>query len=115
MIIITENTTLENIKKLEKTSFFPDMVKAVVDIEQELIAVNGELHADLEELLLNNGSKQQSLYGINIYFGNGEIEFDSMINPPRNLEAGFPRGGRGVADPIAREKIVKVVNKWITI
>ena len=43
----------------------------------------------------------------------GEIEFDSLINPPRNREAGYPRVGRGVADPKAREKIVEVVKKWI--
>lgn len=42
-----------------------------------------------------------------------EIEFDSLINPPRNREAGFPRAGRDVADPIAREKIVEVVHQWI--
>ena len=72
-----------------------------------------ELHSDLEQLLLENGSKQQLLYGINIYYDNGEIEFDSLINPPRNREAGYPRVGRGVADPKAREKIVEVVNKWI--
>ena len=70
-------------------------------------------HSDLEQMLLENGSKQQSLYGINIYYDTGEIEFDSLINPPRNREAGYPRVGRDVADPAAREKIVEVVNKWI--
>lgn len=51
--------------------------------------------------------------GINIYYDNSEIEFDSLINPPRNREAGYPRVGRDVADPVARGKIVEVVNKWI--
>lgn len=50
---------------------------------------------------------------MNIYFDNGEIAFDSLINPPRNREAGYPRVGREIADPKAREKIVVVVNKWI--
>ena len=49
------------------------------------------------------------LYGINIYDDNGEIEFDSLTNPPRNREAGYPRVGLGVADPKAREKIVEVL------
>ena len=57
----------------------------------------------IEQMLLENGSDQKSLYGFNIYF-DGEIEYDSMINPPRNREAGFPRVGRDVVDPVAREK-----------
>ncbi len=51
-------------------------------------------------------------YGFNIYY-DGEIEYDSMINPPRNRAAGYPRVGRDVADPIAREKIKEIVAKWI--
>ena len=54
-----------------------------------------------------------NLYGINIYYDTGEIEFDSLINPPRNREAGYQRVGRYVADPAAREKIEEVVRKWI--
>ncbi len=67
---------------------------------------------DLEELLLENGSSQRHLYGFNIYYDK-EIEYDSMINPPRNREAGFPRVGRDVADPKAREAIKEIVDKWI--
>ena len=51
---------------------------------------------------------------LNIYF-DGEIEYDSMINPPSNREAGYPRVGRDVADPVAREKIKELVEKWIKI
>lgn len=89
------------------------MSKAVVDTGRELIAVNAELHSDLESLLLENGSEQRNLYGINILFDEREIEFDSMINPPRNREAGYPRAGRTVADPEARKRIEEVVSKWI--
>jgi hypothetical protein len=84
-----------------------------VDIEKDLLAINAELHSDLEKYLLDNGSNNRDLYGINILLDDFEIEFDSLINPPRNREAGFPRVGRDVADPVAREKIVEVVNKWI--
>ena len=91
-----------------------EMVKAVADIDKGILALNAELHSDLEQLLLENGSDQKSLYGFNIYF-DGEIEYDSMINPPRNREAGYPRVGRDVADPAAREIIRSLVEKWITI
>lgn len=94
--------------------FFNDeeMVKAVADIDEGILAINAELHSDLEQLLLDNGSSQSSLYGFNIYFDK-EIEYDSLINPPRNREAGFPREGRGVADPKARQAIEEIVEKWI--
>ena len=115
MKILDKLLSLDELGCIESETFFSDMcmMKAVVDIEKGILAVNAELHSDLERLLLENGSNQKSLYGINIYYDNGEIEYDSLINPPRNREAGYPRVGRGVADPKARERIVEVVNKWI--
>ena len=57
--------------------------------------------------------QQRRLQSIKVifYYDTGEIEFDSLINPPRNREAGYPRVGRYVADPAAREKIEEVVRK----
>lgn len=60
-----------------------DMVKAVVDVARGVMAVSGELHSDEEALLLDDGSRQPDLWGINLYPGeSGQdwIEFDSMIN-----------------------------------
>lgn len=86
------------------------MVKAVVDIKRELVAVDAGLHADLEELLLEDGSAQDDLWGINFYPEDEEfIEFDSLINIR-------PRQGnrsRGVEDENTRQKIIEVVEKWI--
>lgn len=115
MKILDKIISINELNCLEEKTFFSDMnmMKAVVDIGREILAVNAELHSDLEQMLLENGSNQKYLYGINIYYDNGEIEFDSLINPPRNREAGYPRVGRGVADPKARERIVEVVSKWI--
>ncbi len=116
MIIVDRTISLEELPNLEVKMFFneDEMVKAVADIDKGILALNAELHSDLEQLLLDQGSSQSSLYGFNIYF-DGEIEYDSMINPPRNREAGYPRVGRDVADPVAREKIKELVEKWIKI
>jgi hypothetical protein len=116
MIIVSKIIPLESLPKLEEKMYFneDEMVKAVADIDKGILALNAELHSDLEQLLLDNGSAQKALYGFNIYF-DGEIEYDSMINPPRNREAGFPRVGRDVADLVAREKIKELVEKWIKI
>lgn len=115
MLILTGKMNKSDLESIEKETFFSDinMIKAVVDINQETIALNAELHSDLEQMLLDHGSNQESLYGINIYYDTGEVEFDSVINPPRNRAAGYPRVGRYVADPAAREKIEEVVKKWI--
>ena len=91
---------------------FGDMVKAVVDLQKEIMAVGGELHADEEAFLLDQGSKQSDLWGINIYtdvvMPDG-LEFDSMINirPSQNNRS------RGVEDPEIREKIISIVNNLV--
>ena len=113
MKVLTERVNKEQLIHIEDEVFFEEMMKCVVDIEKKVIAVNAELHADLEQFLLEQGSGQDNLYGINILYDEWEIEFDSMINPPRNRAAGFPRAGRDVADPKAREIITEVVHQWI--
>ena len=63
--------------------FFTDMVKDVVDLERGIAAVGGELLADAEQRLLEDGSRQEDLWGANYYPGRGEdgcIEFTSLIN-----------------------------------
>lgn len=91
---------------------FGDMVKAVVDIEEEIIALDAELHADLESLLLKEGSKQVNLWGINLYpelLGDQFIEFDSMIN----IRPSVGNRSRNVESEEIRQRIVAVVSKRI--
>jgi hypothetical protein len=88
------------------------VVKAVVDVDRELIAVDAELHSDLEALLLGNGSKQKNLWGINFYpemQGDDFIEFDSMIN----MRPSQGNRSRGVDDEGLRKKIIEIVAKRI--
>jgi hypothetical protein len=89
---------------------FGDMVKAVVDVDRQLLAIDADLHADLESLLLESGSAQNSLWGINLYPDEAEdfVEFDSLIN----IRPMSGNRSRGVDDPETREKILEVVSKW---
>ena len=92
---------------------FGNMVKAVVDIEREVLAIDGELHSDLEALLIEDGSNPQSLWGINLYpelQGGDFVEFDSMIN----MRPSQGNRSRGVEDAKTREKIIQVVAKRIS-
>lgn len=63
--------------------FFEDMVKYVMDIERQVAAVGGDLHADAKALLLAAGSLQDDLWGANYYPGRGQegcIEYTALIN-----------------------------------
>lgn len=88
------------------------MVKGVVDINRRLLAIDAPMHADLEQLLLGDGSSQDDLWGINLYFEDADedfVEFDSMINirPRQNNRS------RSVESPETRAKIIEVVNEWM--
>lgn len=91
---------------------FGNLVKAVVDIEKEIMAVDGELHADEAGLLAENGSRHENLWGINIYpevESEDWIEFDSMVN----LKPLLGNRTRGVDSPAIKEKIIKIVNQLV--
>lgn len=111
MKILQTSTTTGELKKTAAV-LFGDMVKAVVDVDRRLIALDAELHSDLEALLLENGSSQNSLWGINLYpdrRADEFIEFDSMINirpSQRNMN-------RGVDDQATRQNIANIVRQWV--
>jgi len=91
---------------------FGDLVKAVIDVERRVVVVDAELHADQEAHLLAGGSRQQDLWGINLYPELSEsewIESDSMIN----LRPSFGNRSRGVDDPAIREKIAALVGDLV--
>jgi len=111
MKIIENSITLGDLKKMAREKF-GNFVKAVTDVERQIVAVDAELHADLEALLLENGSKQKDLWGINIYpelDGEDFLEFDSMIN----LRPSQGNRSRGVEDANIRERIKTIVNKLV--
>ena len=91
---------------------FGDMVKAVIDIERKIIALGGELHSDEEALLLDDGSAQRNLWGINLYPSADEadwIEYDSMIN----VRPSQGNRSRGVDDAGLRDAIRRIVNGFV--
>ncbi len=82
MKLITEPLSLEELWNNREVKF-EDMMKMVVDVGQEIIGADAELHADLEALLLENGSQQRDIWGINIYPDQSDedyIEFTALIN-----------------------------------
>ena len=93
---------------------YGNLVKGVVDINKQILVLDAEMHADEEQWLLENGAKQNDLWGINLYpdkFGMDEfIEFDSMINirPRQNNMS------RGVEDETIRNRIIAIVHEKVS-
>ena len=92
---------------------FGDLLKAVVDVEQEIMAVGGEMYADEEVILMEQeDSKREHIWGINLYpekMGEDLIEFDSVIN----LKPSFGNRSRGIDDPKIKEKIRNIIKKLV--
>jgi hypothetical protein len=109
--ILRDAVTRDELHEIAKQQF-GDMVKAVVDVEQGIMAIGGELHSDEEAMLLDQGSVQKNLWGINLYPERPVpewIEFDSMINVR-------PSGGnrsRYVESAEIRETVTAIVNRLV--
>ena len=114
MEILSKKISRDELNKMD-SGYFEDMIKAVVDIEKQIIGVDAELHADIEGALIDEGSEQRNLWGINFLTDEDDIEefveFDSLINirPKQNNRS------RDVEDENIRNKILEVVEKWIEI
>ena len=111
MQILQQKITREHLKTLANNTFV-DMIKCVADVKQGLLAVDAELHADLESMLLENGSEQDYLRGFNLYpdeIGDDFIEFDSLIN----IRSWQGNRSRDVEDENVREQIREIVSKYI--
>lgn len=84
----------------------------MVDLEKNVIAIGGEMHADAEEILIGQGSKQDNLWGINLYpFEKDEdfIKYISLINiSPRRKNLDME-----IQDPGIKSQIKKLVDKLI--
>lgn len=105
--IIRDKISREELKELAK-EFYVEMVKGVADIERGIIALGGEWHIDANEVLMQDGSEQQNLWGFNVYLDK-RIEYHSLINirplqNNRTLE---------VQDENIRKKMFDIINTSI--
>lgn len=110
--IVETPITLADVRQAAAASY-GDMVKAVVDIEKRILALGGEMHADAEAVLLQAGSTQDNLWGINLYPdlpANQWIRFESLINvrPQANNRS------MEIQDSEIKETIRAIVGSLIT-
>lgn len=111
MQILSEKISKDKLKVLAANTFV-DMIKCVADVRLGLLAVDAELHADLESLLLENGSLHEDLWDFNLYpdeAGDDFVEFDSLFN----IRAWQGNRSRNVEDETVRQQIRDVVSKYV--
>ncbi len=108
MQIILKPTSLEQLWK-DRLTDFEEIMKIVVDVDKNILAIDAEMHADLEKFLLESGSAQKDLWGANVYPMNKpeeNLEYTSFIN----IRPSQGNRSMEVRDLNIREKIQKIVS-----
>ena len=110
--IVKAPISKDELKNLAREGF-GDMIKAVVDVQQGIMAIGGELHADEEVVLTEReGSTREDVWGVNLYpdaTDDGFIEYNSMVN----IKPAQGNRSRGVENREVQEKIKAIVKKLI--
>ena len=107
MQILQHSISKDELKLIAQNTF-GDMVKCVADVRRKLLAIDADLHADLERLLLDDGSDQADLWGFNLWVneeGDDFVEFDSLIN----IRSWQGNPSRDVLDQEVRAAIKRIV------
>ena len=107
-MMLVDKITVDELRAMSEYMSEP-LVKGVVDITKRLLVIDAGLHSDEELFLLQRGSRQADLWGINLWpelYGAEEfVEFDSMIN----IRPEQSNRSRGVEDNSIRKMICDIV------
>ena len=109
--IIKQKITTPQLKQFAAEDY-TTMIKGVADIEQEIMAIGGRLHAEAEAVLLDQSSRQENLWGFNIHFNKSKeemVEYYSFINIRPN-QNNFQME---IKNHELRNKIKKIVEAFI--
>lgn len=105
--LIQERATQEQLE--EMLEILSSYIKLAVDIEREILAGGGELHADCEAVLLENGSKQVDIWGADWYPLTQEVGYESLINiRPRQNNRSME-----IQDPMIRQQVAQIVQQLL--
>lgn len=109
--IIDKKITESELREIAK-DFYGDMIKGVVDIERKILAMGGEYHIDANMVLIENGSKQQNIWGFNWYFDKTQdkkIEYISLIN----IRPAQGNRSMEIQDESLRNNMKKIILKYL--
>lgn len=109
--IVKDKISTEELEAIGQ-EFYQSIIKGVVDIEKQIVAFGGEYHIDASEILINNGSSQNDVWGFNIVFDRPKdswIEYISLIN----IRPQVGNLDMEVQDKALREKMKNIINSKI--
>lgn len=114
MQVVDKNISINELKSMAARNKSAYLVKAVVDIQKEIMAVDLEMHADGECLLIEKcSSEADALWGVLIHpdqDGDNRIECNSMIN----FRPFLGNKSRFIENSEIKEKIKAIANKLIS-
>lgn len=92
---------------VQLTRFFSDYIKVVADINQKILYGGSEFHADIEKILLDQGSLQENIWGGGVNLKTRKIDCLAIINirPGVNPDP-------NILDQNVREKFINVVKSF---
>lgn len=110
--IVEDSITKEEMAEIAQ-EFYVNIIKGVIDVEREIIALGGEYHMDANMVLIEHGSQQDNIWGFNIYLnrdGDDWLEYASLINirPAAGNRSMF------IEDKELCDKIKKIISKKIS-
>jgi len=101
--IIRERATTQQME--EMLLVLETYVKLAVDLERGILAGGGALHADCEAVLLEDGSRQEDVWGADWIPSAQQVTFESLINiRPRQNNPSLE-----ILDSGIRERVAEIV------
>lgn len=99
------------LSKLVKENY-GEMIKGVVDVAREIVALGGELHADAQAALLQDGSHPEDIWGFNIYVDKPRqqrMDYTSFIN----VRPSAGNRSMEIQDHVLRKRIRTIVDSLV--
>jgi len=111
MIFVDKPVNLKSIW-IDRETTYTELLKFAIDVENEWVVIDGEMHADCETILLEKGSQQQNIWGGNVYPENSDddlLEFTSFIN----IRPSQDNPSMNLQNTELRDKITQIINKLL--
>ena len=109
ILIIRNRASQEQVR--EMLEGLKTYIKLAVDVERDILAGGGEYHVDCEEVLLEDGSRQENIWGADWYPEHRKVEFGALINIRPD------QGNRSmeIEDPKLRAKIEAIMRRLLEV
>lgn len=107
--LLRKKAALQQIAEMLKT--LETYIKVAVDIEREILAGGGILHADCESVLIQDGSKQENIWGADWIPAEKKVNLSALINiAPRRKNRSME-----ILDKSVRLKVESTVCKLLEV